>query len=343
MTADRHAPSAHLPALRTAGRLASRLVTLLGLALVAAFSPPTLAQDASFPARTVRIVIPTAPGGNLDLLARVVAEKLSAAWGQQVIVESRAGANTMLATSMVAKAPPDGHTLLFTISGFVQNLVLVANPPYKPSEFAPVSLVATFPIALAANASLPANDLPELVKLAKAKPKAYSFGSYGVGSGGHIIGEGLNKAAGIEIVHVPYKGEAAGFPDLVSNSIQLQYGSTGFFARQLSTGKIKLLAVASPKRLKDFPNVPTFAEAGFGDINLAGWGATFLPAGTPQPIIDKWSNELRQIVAMPDVQKKIYDMGFEPGGSSPAEFAQVIANDLQKWGAVVRANNIKLE
>ena len=249
----------------------------------------------------------------------------------------------MLATSMVAKAPADGYTMLFTISGFVQNLVLVANPPYKATDLAPVSLVATFPIALVANASLPANDLPELVKLAKSKPKAFSFGSYGVGSGGHIIGEGLNKAAGIDIVHVPYKGEAAGYPDLVSNAIQLQYGSTGFFARQMSTGKIKILAVASPQRLKDFPTVPTFAEAGFGDINLAGWGATFLPAGTPPAVIEKWSAEIRRIVAMPDVQKKIYDMGFEPVGNTPAEFAQVITNDLQKWGTVVRANNIKLE
>jgi len=301
------------------------------------------AQEGPFPSKTVRIVIPTAPGGNLDLLARVVAEKLQAAWGQQVIVESRAGANTMLATSLVAKSPADGYTALFTISGFVQNLVLRSDASYKASDLAPVSLVASFPIVLAAHAGMPANSLAELVRLAKDKPRSLSFGSYGVGSGGHIIGEGLNRAAGMEIQHVPYKGEAASLPDLLSGQIQLAYGSTGFFARQMSTGKIKLLAVANPQRLKDFPAVPTFSEAGFGDVNLPGWGGLFLPAGTSAPVLDKWVQEVRRITAMPDVQKRIFDMGFEPVGNSGAEFAQVIDSDLRKWASVVRAVGIKLE
>ena len=296
-----------------------------------------------FPNKPVRILIPTAPGGNLDILARVVAEKLAATWGQQVIVESRAGANTVLATTAVAKAPPDGYTALFTISGFVQNLVLRTDTPYKATDLAPVSLVASFPIALAANATLPANNLAELVALAKRQPGGLSFGSYGVGSGAHIIGEGLNKAAGIQINHVPYKGEAASFPDLVSGQIQLAWGSVGFYARQLSTGKVKLIAVASPKRLKDFPSVPTLSEAGFADVNLAGWGGLFLPAGTPAAVVEKWSQEVRRITNLPDVQKKIYEMGFEPMGNTPAEFSQVIVSDLQKWGTVVRANNIKAE
>jgi tripartite-type tricarboxylate transporter receptor subunit TctC len=304
---------------------------------------PGFAQEAAFPSRPIRIVIPTAVGGNLDLLARTVAAKLTAAWGQQVIIEPRPGANTMIATSAVAKSPPDGYTVLFTISGFVQNLVLQSNPTYKASDLAPVSLVASFPIALAANAALPANDLGELVKLARQKPQSLSFGSYGTGSGGHIIGEGLNSAAGIQIKHIPYKGEAASFTDLVSGDINMAYGSVGFYARQLGTGKVKLLAVASPHRLKNFPTVPTFAEAGYPDVNLAGWGGMFLPAGTPAPIVDKFVQEVRKIVAMPDVQAKIYDMGFEPVGSTNAEFAQVITSDLQKWGAVTRANNIKLD
>ena len=307
-------------------------------------SGPGLAQSTEpFPAKPVRILIPTAPGGNLDILARVVAEKLGAAWGQQVIVESRAGANTVLATTAVAKSPTDGYTALFTISGFVQNLVLRTDTPYKATDLAPVSLVASFPIAMAANATLPANNLAEVVALAKRQPGGLSFGSYGVGSGAHIIGEGLNKAAGIQINHVPYKGEAASFPDLVSGQIQLAWGSVGFYARQLSTGKVKLIAVASPKRLKDFPSVPTLSEAGYPDVNLAGWGGLFLPAGTPAAVVEKWSQEVRRITNLPDVQKKIYEMGFEPMGNTPAEFSQVIASDLQKWGAVVRANNIKAE
>ncbi len=300
------------------------------------------AQDA-FPSRPIRVLIPTAAGGNMDLLARTVAEKLQAAWGQQVIVESRAGANTVLATQAVAKSPADGYTALFTLSGFVQNLVLQANPPYKMTDFTPVSMVASFPIALAASTSMPANDLTEFVKAAKDKPGRMSFGSYGVGSSGHIIGQGLNKLAGIDVVHVPYKGEAASLPDLVSGQIQLAYGSVGFYARQVPTGKVKLIAVASPQRLKDFPTVPTFAEAGYGDVNLAGWGGLFLPAGTPAAVVEKWTQEVRRITAMPDVQKRILDMGFVPVGNSGPEFAKDLAAEIQKWGAVVRANNIKME
>lgn len=319
------------------------LVAVAATLGLAALQPQALAQDAPFPSRTVRIVIPTAPGGTLDLLARVIAEKLQAAWGQQVIVESRAGANTMLATSAVAKSPPDGHTALFTISGFVQNLVLQANPPYKAADLAPVSLVASFPIAMAAHAALPASTLADVIRLAGQKPGSMTFGSYGMGSAAHIIGAGLNKAAGVDIAHVPYKGEAASFPDLASGQIQLAYGSVGFYARQLSEGRVKLIVMASPQRLKEFPNVPTLAEAGYPELNLAGWGGMLLPAGTPQAIVDKWSDEVRRIVAMPDVVKKIHDMGYLPVGNTSAEFGRQIASDLERWGAVVKATGIKLD
>lgn len=319
---------------------------LQALVLAAALLPAAaFAQEsaAAFPSKPIRFVIPTAAGGTLDVLARLVGDKMAAAWGQQVIVESKAGANTMLATSFVAKSPADGYTVLFTISGFVQNLVLQPNPPYKASDLAPVSMVASFPIALAANGEVPAKDLAELVALAKRKPGGMSFGSYGVGSGAHVIGAALNKAAGIEITHVPYKGEAASFPDLVSGQIQLAYGSVGFYARQVGGGRVKLVAVASPQRLKAYPNLQTFAEAGYPEVNLPGWGGMLLPAGTPPAIVDKMVREVQRIVALPDVQAKIIEMGYEPVGNSGAEFAQNIASDLQKWGTVVRANNIKLE
>lgn len=310
------------------------------LLLVAA---PAARSQAAFPSKPVRIVIPTAPGGNLDVLARLVAAKMTEAWGQQVIVESRPGANTILATTAVAKSPPDGYTSLFTISGFLQNLVLQANPQYKMADLAPVSLVASFPIALAANVALPADDLPGLIKLARQSPERLSFGSYGMGSGAHIIGEGLNKAAGIRIKHIAYKGEAASFTDLVSGDIALAYGSVGFYYNQLATGKVKLLAVAAPQRLKSFPNLPTFAELGFPDLNLPGWGAMFLPAGTPAPIVDKYVQEIRRIVAMPDVQARILALGYEPVANTNTEFAQFLEADLQRWTKIVRENNIKLE
>lgn len=320
-----------------------RRAVLAGLMAALGLSGTAVAQDGPFPSRPIRILVPTAVGGNLDLLGRLLAEKMQQAWGTPVVVESRAGANTMLATQAVQRSAPDGYTALFTISGFVQNLVLQPNPPYKLADFAPVSLVASFPIVLAANASLPANTLAEVLRLAREKPGSMSFGSYGVGSGAHIIGQGLNKLASVEIVHVPYKGEAPALPDLVSGQLQLAYGSTGFYARQAATGKVKLIAVASPERLKEFPAVPTLAEAGFPEVNLAGWGGVLLPSGTPQAIVDKWTQELRRIVAMPEVQKRILDMGFLPVGGSAADFARDLQSDLQKWGEVVRANKIRLE
>jgi tripartite-type tricarboxylate transporter receptor subunit TctC len=317
-----------------------RALVAAGFALLAAV--PAWAQD-TFPNKPVKLVIPTAPGGNMDVLARVVAAKLSEAWGQPVVVESKPGANTIVATTAVAKSAPDGYTALFTISGFVQNLVLRSNPQYKMSDLAPVSIVASFPIALAANAKLPADDLASVVKLAKQAPGKYTFGSYGVGSGGHLIGEGLNKAAGIDIKHTAYKGEAPSFTDLVSGEIALAYGSVGFYANQLSGGKVKLIAVAAPHRLKAFPNVPTFAEAGFADINLPGWGAMFLPAGTPAPIVDKYVSEIRKIVQMPDVQARIAQLGYEPVGNTNAEFAQFLQQDLQRWTKIAREGNIRLD
>jgi tripartite-type tricarboxylate transporter receptor subunit TctC len=300
-------------------------------------------SQGAFPNKPVRIVIPTAPGGNLDTLARLYAAKLTEAWGQQVIVDSKPGANTILATTAVAKSPPDGYTALFTISGFLQNLVLQSNPQYKMADLAPVSLVASFPIALAANAKLPADDLPAVVKLAKEAPEKYSFGSYGMGSGGHLIGEGLNKAAGIHIKHVAYKGEAPSFIDLVSGELALAYGSVGFYANHVNSGKVKLIAVAAPQRLKTFPNVPTFAELGYADINLPGWGAMFLPAGTPPAIVDKYVQDIRRITAMPDVQARIFALGYEPVANTNTEFAQFLNADLQRWTKIARENNIKLD
>jgi tripartite-type tricarboxylate transporter receptor subunit TctC len=318
--------------------------TLIATSLAAlAATAPAWAQNTPFPAKPVRLVIPTAPGGNMDVLARIIAAKLTDAWGQPVIVESKPGANTILATTTVARSPADGYTALFTISGFVQNLVLQSNPQYKMSDLAPVSMIASFPIALAANATLPASDLAGVIQLAKQSPEKYTFGSYGVGSGGHLIGEGLNKAAGIRIKHAAYKGEAASYIDLVSGEIALAYGSVGFYAGHVADGKVKLIAMAAPHRLKTFPNVPTFAEAGYPDINLAGWGAMFLPADTPAPVMDKYVQELRRIVQMPDVQAKIYELGFEPMGNTNTEFAKFLQGDLERWSRIVRENNIRVE
>ena len=185
--------------------------------------------------------------------------------------------------------------------------------------------------------------IDDLIKLAREKPGALSYRSYGTGGGGHIIGVGLNRAANTQMIHVPYKGEAASFPDLISGQITAAFGSTGFYTPHVAAGKVRLLAVASPMRLKRFPNVPTFAEAGYPGVNLPGWTGVFLPAGTPPAIVNKFSQEIRNALVMPDVQNRLLDFGYEPNGTTPEEFAQYIKAEVPRWSSVIKENNIKLE
>jgi tripartite-type tricarboxylate transporter receptor subunit TctC len=315
----------------------------LGCASLGLMSAARAQDAASFPNRPVRIITPTAAGGNIDIMARGLAEKLAAAWGQGVVVEPRPGANGMIAASFVAKAPADGYTILFSHSALVQNLLLQPNPPYKLADLAPVTMLALFPIAYAVNTSHGVNSLAELVALAKAKPKTLSFGSYGTGSGGHIIGAGLNRAAGIDLTHVPYKGEAPAVTDMMSGQVSSAYGSVGYVARQVGSGKVKLLAVASLERLKAFPDVPTFAEAGYPGINLPGWGGLFLPAGTPPAIVAKFNQEVLKALRLPEISDRILAMGFVPVGSSAEEFTASIKSEFEKWETAIRENQIKIE
>ena len=330
--------------LRPAGILAVRAICALAAVSAAVFAllPAALAQDA-FPNRPIKIITPTAAGGNIDILARALAEKLAAAWGQGVVVEPRPGANGMIAASFVAKAPADGYTVLFSHSALVQNLLLQPNPPYKLADLAPVTMLALFPIAYGVNTSLNVNSLAELVALAKAKPGTLSFGSYGTGSGAHVIGAALNRAAGIDLTHVPYKGEVPAVTDMLSGQVSSAYGSVGYMARQLGGGKVKLLAVASAQRLKSFPDVPTFAEAGYPALNLPGWGGLFLPAGTPAPLIAKLNAEVVKALAAPDMIARIDAMGFVTVGNSAEAFAGSIKSEFTKWESAIRENQIKLE
>ena len=311
-------------------------------ALTGLVHPGALAQEV-FPNRPVKIITPTAAGGNIDILARSLAEKLSAAWGQGVVVEPRPGANGMIAASAVAKAPADGYTVLFSHSALVQNLLLQPNPPYQLADLAPVTMLALFPIAYGVNTSLGVNSLAELIALAKAKPKTLSFGSYGTGSGAHVIGTALNRAAGIDLTHVPYKGEVPAVTDMLSGQVSSAYGSVGYMARQLGGGKVKLLAVASTARLKNFPEVPTFAEAGFPALNLPGWGGLFLPAGTPAAVVAKFNAEVVKALVAPDVAAKIDGMGFVAVGNSAEAFGESIKSEFGKWERAIRENQIKLE
>lgn len=298
---------------------------------------------ASYPAQPIRMVLTQAPGGSLDTMARLIADRLQASLKQTVIVESKPGASGMLATGAVAKAPGDGYTVLFSLVSLVQNTVLQPNPPYKLSDLTPVSMVATAPVALAINSSLTGSSVDDLMKIAKERGGKISYGTWGIGTTGHIMGEALNAAAGVHMAHIPYKGDTAALTDLVGGQIEAAFGGARFLYVQAKAGKVKLLAVGAEKRLKAFPDVPTFAEAGYPTANLAGWAGLFVPAATPKEVARRLSTEIQRIVALPDVAARIAELGFEPVGNSSEDFQRQVTTDLAKWKAVVKISNITLD
>ncbi|MFM9924556.1 tripartite tricarboxylate transporter substrate binding protein [Variovorax sp. H27-G14] len=315
-----------------------------GLALAGTAALPALLMqahaDPAYPSNLIKFVIPTPPGGGHDTMMRVIGQKLTEAWGQPAIVESKAGASGAIAAATVAKAAPDGYTLLVNYSALISNLVLQPTQTYKMSELAPISMLALTPIAIGVRESLNVKTLKQLVELARSKPGRISYGSYGPGSGGNFVGELLNMAAGIDTVHVPYKGEAPALQDLIGGQIDTAVVSLGGVSRY--PGKIRALAVASPTRFALYPDVPTFAEAGFPEVNMPGFGALFAPAGTPKPILDKLTVEMARIVKLPDVSTKLLELGFEPAGWGPEKLSAFLAEQLTLTQKLVATGRIKL-
>jgi len=316
-----------------------------GLGLLGASALPTfpLAARAApgYPDNVIKFIIPTPAGGGHDTMMRVVGQKLTEAWGQPCIVESRAGASGAIAAAAVARAAPDGYTLGVGYSALISNLVLQpAQQPYKLADLAPIGMLALTPIAIGVRESLNVRTLDQLVALAKSKPGKISYGSYGPGSGGNFVGELLNMAAGIDTVHVPYKGEAPALQDLIGGQIDTAVVSLGGVSRY--PGKIRALAVASPTRFPLYPDVPTFAEAGFPEVNMPGFGALFAPASTPKAIIDKLDAEMARIVKLPDVAPKLLELGFEPAGWGPQKLSSFLAEQLALTQKLVATGRIKV-
>jgi tripartite-type tricarboxylate transporter receptor subunit TctC len=311
-----------------------------GLGLLAAAAWPAAMAQGAYPGGPIRFIIPTQPGGGHDSMMRIVGAKLTEAWGQPSLVESKAGASGAIAASFVAKAPPDGLTLLVNYSALISNLVLQPNPGYKLADLAPVCMMALTPIALGVRSSLGVNTLQEFIALAKKQPKKLSYGSYGQGSGGHFVGEQLNAAAGIDVVHVPYKGEAPALQDLIGEQIDAAVVSLGGVSRY--PGKIKPLAVASPTRFPLYKDVPTFIEAGLPEVNLPGWSALFAPAATPKAILARLTPEISRIVMLPDVQAKLLDLGFESVAWGPDKLAAFMQQQLVSIKKLVDDGRVKL-
>jgi tripartite-type tricarboxylate transporter receptor subunit TctC len=306
---------------------------------------PALAAAQGYPSRPVHIVNPFTAGGPVDLLARAVGQKLNEAWGQPVIVDTRAGAAGNIGIEYVARAPADGYTLLVMPTGnAVVNPHLYAKLPYDTfRDFAPVTLLATVENALVVNPSVAAKSVPELVALARANPGKLTFASPGVGSQAHIAGEMLKSMAGVDMVHVPYKGMAPAMNDLLGGQVSFMFLSMSSALKQVETGKLRALGVASLKRAPAAPALPTIAEQGFAGFEAVSWYALMAPAGTPADVVDRIAAESARALRDPAVRERLVGLGADPVGNSPAELAGMLKRENARWGDFIRKAGIRAE
>ena len=305
-----------------------------------------LAQQPSWPTRTVKVVVPHAPGGGTDLLARLIAERLQAAFGQPFIVENRPGGGINIGTDHVAKQPADGHTILVTTNTHAINVAFYKKLPYDPiKDFDSVSLIATSPLVMAVNAEFPARTLAEFVALAKAKPGALAYASTGVGTPQHFAPAMLESAAGIQMIHVPYKGGGLVVNALLGNEVATGIGAVNALLPHVRAGKLRLLAVADSARSRLLPDVPTIAEAlplpGFA-VQL--WYGVLVPAGTPRPIVDRLNAEINKVVGDSQLQKdRLAPLGLEGVGTTPERLMEVMKSDIPKYLKAAKDANIAPE
>lgn len=315
--------------------------------LCAAGASGALAQPVhrAYPTDTVKIVVPFGAGGLTDILGRSIAQHLSARLGQSVVVENKTGASGNIGAEYVARSRPDGHTLLMgSIGTNAVNAHLFSKMPYDTlKDFAPVSMVASGTLMLVTNAEqVPARDLRELIALAKSRPGTLTYASGGPGASQHLAGELFKTMAGIDIVHVPYRGVAPGVNDLVAGQVSMTF-DLATVAPHLKTGKLRGIAVANAKRTPAFPDVPTMAEAGLPGYEASAWYGLFAPAGTPADVIAVLNAEVNRALADPELRKRLLTLGAEPVGGTPQEASRFVQSEYRKWGEVVKKANIRLD
>src|SRR5262245_32534844 len=312
-------------------------------ASIALASAVAVQAQQNYPNRPVRVVVFVPAGGGADLLARVMGQKLGEVLGQTVVVDNRAGMGGVIGTNVVAKANPDGYTLLqggITTHGIGPHIY--TNLPYDPiKDFAPIILSGTLPIFLVVHAQVPVKSVNELIALAKSKPGAVSFGSPGTGSAPHLVGELFKIVTAIPSQHVPYKGSGTGAPALAAGEVQFMFDAITGHQPFIKLGRVKALAVTSPARLAAFPDIPTMKEAGYPKVDGTVWYGLMAPAGTPKPIIQKLNAESRRVLAMQEVKDRLTVAGIDAAGGPPEEFGKFIRAEFEKWGPVVKAAGVK--
>jgi tripartite-type tricarboxylate transporter receptor subunit TctC len=319
------------------------IVTLAGLS---SFLSGASAHAQAWPSRsTIRILIPYPPGGASDVTARLLALKLTESLKQSVVVENKPGANGILALESVAKSPADGYTLLMANLGpNAINAAVYQKLPYDSvKDFTPITLTSVVPLVILVTNSLPVKTMPELIAYAKANPNKLSFASAGNGSANHLAGEMIKGATGVQMTHIPYKGDAPGMPDVISGTVSMMFPTIIGGMPNIKSGSMRPIAVTSAKRSSSLPDIPTVSESGIPGFEAVSWGGVMGPAGLPSDIVKRLNTEIIRILKMPDIAEKMTSLGADIVGSSPEEFDKYLRAEIAKWGKVARENNIRLD
>jgi tripartite-type tricarboxylate transporter receptor subunit TctC len=314
------------------------------LSLLLAFFFLGEAAGQSYPSRAVRMLVGFTPGGGTDINARLLAPKLAEYLGQQFVVENRPGATTNVATEMVAKAPPDGYTLLFTTSALAINASLYRNLPFDAlRDFAPISVLSDSPNLLVTNQNVPARNIAELVALARSRPGALNYSSAGSGTTQHLAGELFKLRTGTDIVHVPYKGTAPSLTSVIAGETQFSFANIPAILQHVKSGRLRALAVAGARRTEIMPEVPTMKEAGVDGVEVPVWYALLAPAGTSREIVNLLGNSVMKAARSPDLRQRLLDLGTDPVGSTPEEFAKMLREEIVKYAEVVKRSGARAE
>jgi tripartite-type tricarboxylate transporter receptor subunit TctC len=323
-----------------------KMIVSACLALSTALPLASVAQTAAYPNQPIKMLIGFAAGGPTDVIGRILAQHMTTDLGQTVVVENRTGANSLIATREVAKAKPDGYTVLFaSLSHNVNKLLLDDKAEYDPiKSFAPISLVADLPLVIVTAYDAPYKNLQDLVNRAKSAPDEVSYGSAGNGGSAHLAGAMMGTQANAKMVHVPFRGNAPALAEVMSGRVSFMFYPMIGIAGQVESKRIRVLAVGSSKPMPEFPGVPTMNASGFpGFEQTAPWIGMLAPAGTPQPIVDKLNASIKKAMANPEVIKRMKDLGAQPVGDSPAEFRQFLVKDMERWDRVIKASGIKAD
>jgi tripartite-type tricarboxylate transporter receptor subunit TctC len=325
--------------------MAMSKVFLITLALIGSIvAQPLTAHGQDYPTKPIRWVVPFPPGGAMDVIARTLGQKMSESLGQQLVVDNRPGAGGLIGSDLVAKAAPDGYTMLIVSVGQAVNPSLYPKVPFDSiKDFEPVSLVAIVPNVLVVNPSVKANSVTDLIALAKARPGKLTYASAGNGTSIHLAGELFAEMAKVDILHVPYKGSGPAVTDLIGGQVDLMFDSITSAKPHIEAGKLRALGVTTAKRSSALPEIPTISESGVKGYEMSPWFAVFVPAKTPKPIVERLHSEISKAMKLPDVQARFAAIGAEPVGSTPGELAAYLKAETERWTKIIRERGIKAD